>query len=90
MWIPYYFSWTALGLVINSRRAGPRLFRSLLHDLPPAHCQAHAAQSKIVGMNEAIETKAVPLLSAAAHIKVFSGSSDPNTNMCFFYIYNVK
>lgn len=31
--------------------------------------------------------KAVLLLSAAAHIKVVTGSCDPNTNMCFFNIY---
>lgn len=34
--------------------------------------------------------KAVSLLSAAAYDKVISGSSDPNTNIYFFYIYNVK
>ena len=34
--------------------------------------------------------KRIPLLSAAACIKVISGSSDPNTNMCFFCIYYVK
>lgn len=63
MWIPYYFSWTALGSVINFRRAGARLFRSLLLDPLPAHCLAHATQSEIMGMNEAIEIRAVPLLS---------------------------